>query len=238
MLKVLLILVIFSMTVFAQTQEGEVACPSIAVTGPSGVPRPGQEMFYTAEIGKEIEQYSVEYVWSTSIGKIMSGQGSKAIIVITDDVSDVVVTLEVKGLPANCPKTSSERGTIPAEPLAPVLLNEFDTFGLSGTKAQLDEFFIELQKDPVAEGYVVFLTKKDILTRVKFLQDHALFRQFQLARLTLIISDENSKTVQFYKASPFSDFSRGNNDLAIKIEDFAQFKKLFTPAPVKSKRKK
>lgn len=81
-------------------------CPSISVRGPAGIVDVGELASYTVDVSNA-EQYSIEYVWSVSAGRIKDGQGANTVWVVQPD-SSFVVTVDVKGLPEGCTTTVSE----------------------------------------------------------------------------------------------------------------------------------
>ena len=93
--------------IFAFAMIGQTPCPTISVTGPRGLPIQGEPMTFTANLGKEIENHKIEYVWEVSGGKIVSGQGTLNLKALMDKMCSVTATLEVKGLPKDCPKQVS-----------------------------------------------------------------------------------------------------------------------------------
>src|SRR5215203_220601 len=85
-------------------------CPTFWVTGPSGMVNVGELADYFVTIGKGAENYPIEFVWATNPGRIKEGQGTRWITVIRPTEPTLVVSVEIKGIPANCPSTGSERG--------------------------------------------------------------------------------------------------------------------------------
>jgi hypothetical protein len=220
--------------VVALAQARDIDCPSISVTGPSyGVPL-GTPIKFSGDIGKEVEKYNVQYFWSISSGKLISGQGSKTIIVLEEQGKNVTVLLEVKGLPEKCYFTASETA-IPHDPPSPILIDEFDSFGRSGTRGRLDKLFDELQSDKDAEGVVLFSNDNGLLSRIKILRNHVRFRHFSAERITIAISDDAGQLTRFYRLSPGAELNYG---LMFKLEDFEKLQKIFAPKPVKPKTKK
>lgn len=227
----------FCLTAFAQANEP--VCPSISVAGPSHALRQGEAFPFFAELGKEVENYQVEYIWEISTGKIISGQGTKSIEVMTELGENPTATLTVKGLPEKCPNTASETGSISEPfPLEPILTDEFDMFGRGGTKGRIDNFLIELLKDKPSEGVIVFRDDKDLLRHIKYLRDYIAFRRFARERLTVVISDKDVQPVQFWRVPVSMDLKQWSGRLIIKLEDFEPLQKLFTPKIVRSKTKK
>lgn len=128
-------------------------CPMISVTGPSGLVSPGQLAMFSAQIDNKANNFTLEYEWSTSVGKIVTGQGTSRIEVVMPAHS-LTVTLEVKGLPSNCPNIASESMSWDPTPI-PIKLDEF--IG-SLTKVRTERFieaFNKAKDDSYAQVYIL-----------------------------------------------------------------------------------
>ncbi len=153
-------------------------CPTISVAGPAGVTNAGTPVTFTANVNGG-SQSSQTYNWTVSAGTITSGQGTSSISVDTTglDGQNVTATVDVGGLCASCTPTDSETAGI----AAPSTYNKIDEFGAApddDVKARVDNFYIQLQNDPNAQGYIInYGTPKEIAKRkaqinkaIKFLQ--------------------------------------------------------------------
>jgi hypothetical protein len=221
---------IFCLPAFAQTTDPD--CPSISVIGPShGVPL-GKPIKFVADIGKGVEKYDVQYFREISSGKLVSGQGTKTIVVLEEQGENVTAALEVKGLPRKCLFTAYET-SIPHDPPYPILTDKFDSFGGSGTKARLDNFFIELQNDKYAEGIIVFGNDSGLLRKIKLVLDNVRFRHFSPERLTIAVSDDAGQLTRFYCLPLGAELNSLSDDLVIKLEDVEKLQKIFQPAKSK-----
>jgi len=109
----LALLVLSSTFAIAQDTTAE-KCPSISVTGPAGIVDAGELAPYTVTVSNA-EQYSLEYAWSISAGRIKEGQGTSSIKVI-QPTTTLTVTVEVKGLPEGCETSASETVIYDAAP--------------------------------------------------------------------------------------------------------------------------
>lgn len=97
-----LVFVIVTNLIFTFAPFAQSSCPSLSVTGPSGLPKSDEPWFFTANLSKEAENYKVEYIWEAIGGKIIEGQGTSNLKVLADEMCSVEVTVKVKGLPENC----------------------------------------------------------------------------------------------------------------------------------------
>ncbi len=89
-------------------------------------------MEFLAVVDKQTEKFNIEYFWSVKGSKIISGQGSKKILVGSTTIDAVYATVEIKGLPEKCPKFASE--SYMHENNSPIKRDEFSVFGRSGQK--------------------------------------------------------------------------------------------------------
>lgn len=81
-------------------------CPAINLSANSFSLTAGEPLTIKAEVK---EGTNITYNWSVSTGTIMSGQGTSAITIKTDGLGGMYLTatLEIGGVPANCPSVSS-----------------------------------------------------------------------------------------------------------------------------------
>ena len=146
MRKLLLIaLLVFPPLVIGQ-QASDPRCPQISVMGPSGIPDFKKPIVFVATVGDEMQKFNPTYVWTTSTGEIVDGQGTLTVSVLHNDPRfSLTVTLEVKGLPEHCPNAASEAMIIDPAPVA----------------IKLDEIIGSLAKVPVERFVAAFKQAKD-----------------------------------------------------------------------------
>jgi len=128
-------------------------CPAISVSCPSDVPV-GSPITFSASVSGDA---GVTYNWSVSAGTISGGQGTSSITVDTAGLGGqtVTATVEVGGLDPSCSRTAScTTGVIPARP-EPVKFDEYGDIKFNDEKARLDNYAIQLQNQPGAQGYIV-----------------------------------------------------------------------------------
>jgi len=110
MKQIFLILIVFFMfQVSASAQTEDSPCPKLSVAGPTS-PDSESPWIYTALVENESDYPEIKYLWDTTAGKIISGQGTRTIELDVRDTGglSITVTVEIKGLPKNCPNTFSE----------------------------------------------------------------------------------------------------------------------------------
>jgi hypothetical protein len=100
---------------------------------------------------------NVTYNWSVSAGTITGGQGTSSITVDTANLGGqtVTATVELGGLDPACSRTASCSTSV--RPLQ-VTASKFDEYGnikFNDEKARLDNFAIQLQNQPGAQGYII-----------------------------------------------------------------------------------
>jgi hypothetical protein len=126
-------------------------CPTVNVSCPDQAD-PGPVTF-TANVGGG--PGSQTYNWSVSAGTITSGQGTSSITVNASAGQTITATVELGGLDPSCTRTASCTTSI--KPPAP-LPRKFDEYGnirFNDEKARLDNYAIQLQNEPTAQGYII-----------------------------------------------------------------------------------
>ena len=133
-----------------------VVCPtSITASGPDAV-EVGSSITYTANVVGSPLPPASGYNWSVSAGSITSGQGTTSITVSTNGLAggSVTATVDVTGLDPSCPHTASATTAIRIPPNPPRKFDEYGNIRFNDEKARLDNFAIQLQNEPTAQGYI------------------------------------------------------------------------------------
>jgi hypothetical protein len=128
-------------------------CPTVSVSCPSQVD-PGTPITFTASLSGDA---NVTYNWTVSAGTISSGQGTSSITVDTAGLGGqtVTATLELGGLDPACSRTASCSTNITLPPRPPTKFDEYGDIRFNDEKARLDNYAIQLQNDPTAQGYII-----------------------------------------------------------------------------------
>ncbi len=128
-------------------------CPTVSVSCPSDVDQ-GTPITFTASVNGDA---NVTYNWSVSAGTITSGQGTSSISVSTEGLGGqtVTATVELGGLDPSCSRTASCTTGIKPAPKEPVKFDEYGDIRFNDEKARLDNYAIQLQNDPGAQGYII-----------------------------------------------------------------------------------
>lgn len=160
-------------------QDSRPDCPAISVTGPAGIVQPGEEVSFIVNTDQASKKYDLRYHWSTSIGEIVSGQGTSSFRVKWPGGGTLTATVEIKGLPAGCPTTASETGAFTICH-TPILVDEFGRLPKKDIEARLTKFYSELSNNQNSQGYIInYGTDTEIAAREKF-------RHFDRSRITLV----------------------------------------------------
>jgi hypothetical protein len=150
--SVFIVCLIFQIGVSAQqSQTGNSPCPKISVTvSPEviNVLPAGDPLVYTASLENLPENSKIEYHWEVSAGRIVSGQGTPVIEVDVKDLNqNVTATVEIKGLPENCPNTVSETPAIAAG-IVDNCLGGYGKVSRFAELVHLDNETIQLRQNP------------------------------------------------------------------------------------------
>src|SRR5438477_6266384 len=128
-----------------------VPCPTVNVSCPDTAD-PGPITF-TANVsgGPGTQTYS----WSVSAGTITGGQNTSSITVNASAGQSITATVDLGGLDPNCPKTFSCTTNIKPPPAVCRKFDEYGNIRFNDEKARLDNFAIQLQNEPTAQGYII-----------------------------------------------------------------------------------
>lgn len=106
----IILLLIVGLTGYSFGQNAvDPECPTIGITGPSGLTRPGDTADYSVKVDTNGKDFKLEYLWSVSTGEIISGRNTPSITVRFGN-QGVTATVEINGLPEGCENMASEAG--------------------------------------------------------------------------------------------------------------------------------
>jgi hypothetical protein len=130
-------------------------CPTVTVSCPTDILNPGQAATVSARVEGGDPNANYTYNWSVSGGTISGGQGTSTITVDTAGLEgSVTATLEVGGVGPECNRTASCTFQVAGKPV-PRKYDEYGKIKRNDEKARLDNFAIELQNNPTAQGYII-----------------------------------------------------------------------------------
>jgi hypothetical protein len=132
----------------------QISCPTVTVscpdTGTAGTP-----VTFTANVTSGDTNVTPTFNWTVSAGTISSGQGTSSITVDTTGVAGTITaTVDVGGYDRSCSTSNSCTVSFPVNPPARKI-DEYGNIRFNDEKARLDNYAIELQNDPTAQGYLV-----------------------------------------------------------------------------------
>lgn len=152
---IILTFLILPSSVFISAQATkDSACPNIPVSGPAGIAAPGELTTFSAQITSIDPATNIEYLWSASAGEIVSGQGTATISVRQPTSNLLTVTLEVKGLPAECPNVASET-TIWDPALQAIKLGDISDITSVSTSELFDRIARDAEDNPNSQLFIL-----------------------------------------------------------------------------------
>lgn len=193
MLRILTpILLLLSSVSYAQQPAD---CPKVTLEGPAGIVAPGDLAHYVVLVNPLPPAQQTTYLWSTSAGSIVAGQGTSE-ITVKQPAASITVTVEIKGLPAGCVNNISE--STPWEwLLLPAKLDEFPGATDNEVKARVDNFFIQLNNNPTAQGYIInYGTPATIKKRKGQIMKAINFRKYDGMRITFVEALETATRIR------------------------------------------
>ncbi len=134
-----------------------ITCPSINVTSSPEPVEEGSDVTFSTNVSGGTRLSELTYLWEVSEGEIKSGADSSTITVRTAKLGGktITATVTVGGFDSSCPTKAQGMATV-LPPSAECRL--FDSYGpikYNDEKARLDNFAIELQREPDAKGYLI-----------------------------------------------------------------------------------
>jgi hypothetical protein len=138
------------------TPPPRITCPTVSVNCPSEPVKAGQPVTFTANVSGGDPNVTPTYNWTVTAGTISSGQGTSSITVDTTglaDNSNITATVDVGGYDRSCSTSSSCSTGVTARLARKV--DEYGNIRFNDEKARLDNYAIELQNDPTAQGYLI-----------------------------------------------------------------------------------
>jgi hypothetical protein len=155
--------------------EPILVCPTVTVNCPSEA-EADSSVTFTANFTQGTPQVNPTYNWSVSAGTITSGQGTSAITVSTAGAAGqtITATVEVGGVDPTCTRTASCSTPVKTPPRPARKFDEYGNIRFNDEKARLDNFAIQLQNEPTAQGYIIGYGSCDAegLTRANRAKDY------------------------------------------------------------------
>lgn len=199
-------------SIIAQT-DVKPSCPKFSMSGPRGIiVEPGETATYIAEIDAKGQTLNIEYIWSISGGKIISGQGTPTLAVEQLETEGLQVTVVIKGFPDGCTNAHTETAAIKSH-FNPLASDEFGKLKPADERGRLDAFLSDLNKEPDFNGYIVSRFPKSmgasvIRKRIKRMKDHIFtVRKIPKDRVVILVgSSESDSTVLWLLPPAYGKF--------------------------------
>jgi hypothetical protein len=202
------IAVTLSITATAQSNPAP-ACPTLTVTGPAGIPNPGDFISYIVQLTGNIPA-NVGFKWSVSSGKVVEGQGTDQVKIDADWMSGVSITatVDVLGLPEGCPTTSSETMAVSVDNFDPVLTDQYSTQVGRVENTRLIAYAAEMNKHPNSFAYILeyflprtkktAIEKKVAMTRAALVKAGLAANNFRI----VVVTDADQNLTKLYRVPP------------------------------------
>lgn len=183
-------------------------CPTISVTGPKGIVQPGEKFLFTGAVEGDVPK-NVSFHWEVAGGKIVEGQGTLKLSADADwspgGGATITATLNIVGLPEECPKSASVTGGLDVHPI-PLLIDEFGRQTNGSIKARLDSSLAELRNNRNNQGYIiVYGTDREMAARERLIINHIKIRAFPRDRMTIVrggVHPEGTVYTKLYRVPP------------------------------------
>ncbi len=177
-------------------------CPTVSVTGPSEITKPGGVMTFTANLnGGSGSDYT--YTWKVSQGDIIDGQGTPVIRVQTSEAmagQNIVGMVTIGNTCASgaCGEVSAmETGSIEAGQPKKIEKDRFRALKDDDVKARIQNFYIDLNNDPSAQGYIInYGSAKEIANREKQIRKAIAFLKQDPSRVNLVRGGNDGSGVE------------------------------------------
>lgn len=135
----------------------DLVCPTVRPDCPTSEVEQGTPVTFSVNVSGGTPAVTPTYNWTVSAGTITSGQGTSSITVNTTGTAgqSITASVELGGLDPSCGRTSS--CTVSVKP-PPAVARKFDEYGnirFNDEKARLDNYAIQLQNEPSAQGYII-----------------------------------------------------------------------------------
>lgn len=156
----ILFLNFLALSLSAQDKPIVDACPVLSVIEPAAAVEAGENLIFTAEV--KGGSSDIIYSWTVDQGEIINGQGTPTITVSTKGLENETVNASVSisgGFLDECKSEASGAGVVTSKP-KPVLVDKFVRGNCEDLLARMDGFFVQLQNNPTAQGYILINGKR------------------------------------------------------------------------------
>lgn len=220
------ILAVSQLIVFAQDSTEKTGCPVFSVDGPSSAEDFDKPLFFRANIDRKLSP-NERIRWTTSAGKILSGQGTESITVenVSKTGMGITATVEIIGLPGGCQNSFSASAPTVCLLIPELITIKVDKFGKVTNKVLREKVGIlsqELKEDPSATASIVkYIAKRtnklDVYRNLQTILNHLKSDGIDEERINFQIPLENGEITEFWFVSagakmPLSDMKHESLD--------------------------
>ncbi len=214
----LVVLVVLICYIDTRTQDQEAkqtVCPTIMVSGPAGIPMPGDIIWFEVSVTPESFP-NLTYNWEFNKAQITEGQSTKRIGVLYPREmpgSSLTATITILGLPKNCPNSVSENLSICDALPVPLLISDFSNPVASINRPKLAAAAKELLGNPNNQLYIIeyfpsSASRAAVKRKLDLVVDHMIRSlKFDRSRMTIAVAeseDERPRT-KVYRIPPGAD---------------------------------
>jgi hypothetical protein len=218
-LSTIIFVLLFCLSAFAQ--NGSSQCPLVTIFGPTSVAYPGDTMSFSVLIQGEGKN-NLKYKWTVDKGTILEGQGTSAVHISTEGLSDVIITatFEIEGLPDSCQNKFQEVGVVVTIGCG-LPADEYGKLPLEDELARMDAFLIELQINSEDQGFIWIKTGEnetieDVKKHVQKLVEHIKFRKVSIDKFIFAIEKSDSRMTRLMRISKTQELPECENCEIIK----------------------
>jgi hypothetical protein len=136
----------------------DLPCPRADIVCPEAAVEVGTPITFTATVSGGEPSVNPTYNWTVSGGVITSGQGTAAITVDTTGLQgrkSITATVRLGGYNEACSQSFICTTPLKSPPPVPRLYTQYGSIAFSDEKRLLDNFYILLQNEPGAQGYII-----------------------------------------------------------------------------------
>jgi hypothetical protein len=165
-------------------------CPTITIYCPDTV-KLGAPVTFQVNATGGTAGITPSYNWTVSAGTITDGQGTNTITVDTAGLAGQSITAKVQVVGYNLDCSATCTTQVPQR-VEPRKFDEFGNIARNDEKARLDNFAIQMQSEPEAQGYIIVYggprtRPGDVQKRVARIREYLVnYRGINSSRLTVL----------------------------------------------------
>ncbi len=209
------VIAIFGCVIDSSAQSTEepkpTGCPTITVSGPQGVVLQDSIAFFEASVTPNTFP-NLTYLWTVNYGRVDEGQSTNRIgvrMLMENAGLTHIATVEVGGLPDQCPNKGSDFAPFSPGP-RPILLSEFSMPTDSVHRRDLKSAAKELLDNPNDQMYIIEyfprgVNRAAVRRKIDLVLDHLVrVLKFDRSRVTMVTSKspDDKPLTKIYRIPP------------------------------------